>query len=175
MNQPIDYLGALQSIFDFVTEYNQRLDSKLKIIQVEWDFCLDKASRTRKAGELNLATGATLKDDLVQIAFSVNAHNSKSDYGTPIPAFTIALENALQPFLQVIDSSCSSGDGTTLTSSEVELVFTLDDQNRIQFSGVAQDDNSGVTHKLKFTIQALTSGRFKHLHLDDSSTYIWTI
>ena len=158
MNQPIDYLGVLQSIFDFVAEYNQRLDSKLKIIQVEWDFCLDKASRTRKAGELNLATGATLKDDLVQIAFCVNAHNfSKSDYGTPIAAFTIALENALQPFLQVIDSSCSSGDGTTLTSSEVELVFTLDDQNRIQFSDFVGSTESKVTHKLKFTIQALTA------------------
>lgn len=152
MDRPIDYLGVLQSLFNMVADYNQRPGSRIKIIQLGWDLQLNKA---RKAGELNLATNSTPKDDLVQMELFIPALGlGRSDFGTPIPAFTTALNQALRPILMVIFSSCAEGDGSALTSSEVELAFTLDDQFQIQFSEFARDDKSVVIHKLKFTIRA---------------------
>lgn len=60
MNQPIEYLGALQSAFKLAHDFNQKLGRKSQITQVAWAFYLDKESKTRESVELKLATSATI-------------------------------------------------------------------------------------------------------------------
>ena len=106
---------------------------------------------------MNLATSVTPDHDLIQTEFSVDAEDFAAEtVGTPISIFTTALKNALTAFLQVIDSSWSNG-GSALTSSEVGIEFILDDQNQLDFSGSSRNRESNVTHKLKFTIQAVAT------------------
>ncbi|MEY4530956.1 MAG: hypothetical protein RLZZ156_1677 [Deinococcota bacterium] len=153
MNQPIDYLGAVQSTFNLAHTYNL-LGARIQITQVTWAFYLDKASKIRKAGELNLATTATIKQDLVHLEFTVNAQGfAGQPFGTAIPEFMTALENALTPCLQVLESSAVNSDGGALTKSQVSIVFVLDDHNQLEFIKLPRDAKNDVIHKLTFTIQ----------------------
>ena len=122
-----------------------------------WAFCLDKASKTRKAGELNLATNATSKEDLVHIEFTVNHRGfTGQSFGTPIPEFMTALENALSTFLQVLESSAVNSDGWTLTKSRITIAFMLNHQHQLELTELPRDTEDAVIHQIMFTVRTRT-------------------
>jgi hypothetical protein len=154
MNQPIDYLGAVQSTFNLAHTFNQRFGTRFQITQVTWAFHLDKAHKTRKAGELNLATNTTLKEDLVNIEFSVDDQGfTGQPFGTPIPAFTTSLENALTTCLRVFESSVENSERWVLSDSQVSIAFMLNHQNQLEFTELPRDTENLVIHQITFTIR----------------------
>ena len=154
MNQPIDYLGALQSTFNLAYAINRRLGTKIQITQVKWAFYLHKSGKTRKADELNLANNATSKENLVHIEFSVDAQGfSRQPFGNLIPAFSDGLESALRTCLHVFESSNAKTDGWALTDSQIAITFILDDQNQLDFTGFPRDAMKDVIHKITLTIE----------------------
>ena len=119
-----------------------------------WAFCLDKASKTRKAGELNLATNATIKQDLVHIEFTVNHRGfAGQSFGTPIPEFMTALENALTTCLQVLESSAVNAGSWTLTKSRITIAFTLNHEHQLEFTELPRDTKDAVIHTITFTVR----------------------
>ena len=155
MSQQIDYLGAVQSTFDVADSFNQRLKTRIRITQLNWAFHLDKASKAHKPGELNLATSATSKENLIHIEFSVDDQEfSGQPIGIPIPRFTTALENALSTCLKAFESSHSNADGWNLTTNQVVIAFVLDNRNQFKFIQLPQDAKNDVTQKLTFSIKA---------------------
>jgi hypothetical protein len=154
MNKALDYLGALQSVFNLAHTFNHRLGARIQITQITWAFYLDKESKTRKSIELNLATTATPEEDLTPIEFTVGQSAfTGQTLATPIPAFSDALKNALKTCLQVVESSHSNADGGTLTNSQVTIAFVLDDQNHLMLTEVSRDAKNDVIHKITFTLQ----------------------
>jgi hypothetical protein len=71
MNRPIEYLGALQSIFKLADDFNHRLGAIVEITYVTWGFYLDRESKTHKTVEINLVTSATPKENLAWLEFTV--------------------------------------------------------------------------------------------------------
>ena len=156
MNQPIDYLGALQSTFQLAYNFNHQLGAKAQITQITWAFYLDKESKTRKTVAINLATSATPKEDLVWIEFKVGVPASTfSTSITPIPAFSTALESAFKTCLQVFESSHAKTDGWTLTTSQIVIAFVLDNQNQLEFTPLPRDAKNGVIHRITLTIEPI--------------------
>ena len=153
MNQPIDYLGAVQSTFNLAHTYNL-LGARIQITQVTWAFYLDKASKIRKAGELNLATTATTKQDLVHIEFTVNNQGfTGQPFGTAIPEFMNALEKALTTCLQVLESSAVDTGGWALTDSQVMIAFMLNHEHQLKFTELPRDTKDAVIHTITFTVR----------------------
>ncbi len=153
MNQPIDYLGAVQSTFNIAHTYNL-LGTRIQITQVTWAFYLDKASKTRKASELNLATSVTTKEELVHIEFSVDSQSfTVNDFGTPIPQFMTTFEKALTTFLQVLESSAVNSDGWTLTKSRITIAFTLNNEHQLELTELPRDTKDTVIHTITFNVR----------------------
>ena len=153
----LDYLGAVQSTFNLAYAINRRLGTRIQITQLTWAFHLDAARRTHKPDELNLATNATSKQDLVHIEFTVNDQGFAGQaFGTPIPKFMNALENALTPCLQVLKSSDVNSDGWALTDSLVAIAFTLNHQNLLEFTELPRDTKDTVIHTITFTVRTRT-------------------
>ena len=154
MTKPLDYLGALQSIFKLAYDFNYQLGARVQITQVKWAFYLDKESNTSGPVELNLANSATPKSDLALIEFSVGQSAfAGHTLATPIPAFSNALESALKTCLKIVKSSHSNDDGFVLTESQVEITFMLDDQNQLEFTRIPRDAKTDVIHKITVTLQ----------------------
>jgi hypothetical protein len=154
VNQSIDYLGALQSTFQLAHTINYRLGAKTQITHVTWAFYLDKESKTRKSIAINLATTATLKEDLALIEFTVGQSAfSGHTLATQIPAFSDALKSALKTCLEVIEASHSKDDGWTLTNSQITIAFVLDNQNQLILTEGSRDAKNNVIHKIMFTLQ----------------------
>ncbi len=152
MNQPIDYLGAVQSTFSLANSYNL-LSTRIQITQVTWAFHLDAARKTRKPGEVNLATNTTSKQDLVQIEFSVDKQGfTGQPFWTPIPEFMTALEKALTTCLQVVESNAVISHGWALTNSQVAIAFILNHQHQLEFTELPRDTKDIVIHTIKFTV-----------------------
>ena len=149
----LDYLGAVQSTFSLANSYNL-LSTRIQITQVTWAFYLDKASKTRKAGELNLATSVTTKEELVHIEFSVDSQSfTAQSFGTPIPQFMTALENALTPCLQVLEASAVNTHGWALTDSQVKIAFMLNHHHQLEFTELPRDTKDAVIHTITFTVR----------------------
>ncbi len=156
MNRPIDYLGAVQSTFNLAHTYNL-LGTRIQITQVTWAFYLDKASKTRKASELNLATSVTTKEELVHIEFSVDSQSfTVQAFRTPIPQFMTTLENALTTFLQVLESSAVNAGSWTLTKSRITIAFTLNHEHHLELTELPRDTEDTVIHQIMFTVRTRT-------------------
>ncbi|MEY4530580.1 MAG: hypothetical protein RLZZ156_1301 [Deinococcota bacterium] len=153
-NQPIDYLGALQSIFKLADDFNHRLGARVEITHVTWGFYLDREGKTCKSVELNLATSATPKEDLAWLEFTVGQSAfTGQTLATSIPAFSDALKSALKTCLDIVESSHSKADGGTLTNSQVTIALILDDRNQLILTEGSRDTQNDVIHKITFTLQ----------------------